>query len=120
MSATKQAVCVALMLVIVSGCGARKAAPVKTTRTTDSILTCDHLIAEHHVNTRRMAHLLTEKGAQEANNVGFLLFSPLFLDLSNTEQQEIRALHDRNGHLGLLMSTRKCAGAPPATALATD
>lgn len=120
MPATMQAVCAALILMTVSGCGARKAAPVETTRTTDSILTCDHLVAEHHVNTRRMAHLLTEKGAQEANNVGFLLFSPLFLDLSNTEQQEIRALRDRNSQLGLLMTSRKCEGAPPVTTAAAE
>ncbi|GJL87137.1 MAG: hypothetical protein DHS20C03_08460 [Minwuia thermotolerans] len=100
-----------LMLVaLVGGCGARKAEPVQTSRATDKILSCSHLDAEHQVNTRRMAHLITEKGAQEMNNVGFLILSPLFLDLSNTEQQEIRALQDRNHQLALLMGTRKCGG----------
>lgn len=108
MTATRSSLGALLLIVLVSGCGARKAEPVQTTRTTDSILSCDHLRAERRVNDRRMAHLLTEKGAQEANNVGFLLLSPLFLDLSNTEKQEIRALQDRNHQLGLLMEARRC------------
>ncbi len=120
MTATMHVLGAVLILTLVNACGARKATPVETSRSTDAILTCDHLTAEHHVNTRRMAHLLTEKGAQEANNVGFLLFSPLFLDLSNTEQQEIRALQDRNQHLGLLMTSRRCDGTPVTTVVAAE
>ena len=99
-----------MLAALVGGCGARKAEPVQTTRATDKILSCSHLDAEHQVNTRRMAHLITEKGAQEMNNIGFLILSPLFLHLSNTDQQEIRALQDRNHQLALLMGTRKCGG----------
>ena len=110
MPATLHFIGTLMLAALVGGCGARKAEPVQTTRATDKILSCSHLDAEHQVNTRRMAHLITEKGAQEANNVGFLLLSPLFLDLSNVEQQEIRALQDRNHQLGLLMGARKCGG----------
>jgi len=109
MPATTQALGAILILMTLGGCGSRKATPVETSRNTDSILACDHLGAEHSVNTRRMKHLLTEKGAQEANNFGLLLVSPFFLDLSNTEQQEIRALQDRNHQLDQLMASRECA-----------
>ena len=39
----------------------------------------------------------------------------LLEDLKNSEQVEIRALKDRNGHLARLMSDKRCPNAPPGT-----
>jgi hypothetical protein len=105
---TTRLLVIAISLTLVAGCGARRAEPVEKVRATDNLLTCDHLAAEKNVNLVRARDLLKEKNAQEGNNIGMLLFNPLFLDLSGTEKKEIEALHARNQKLDLLMLQKKC------------
>ncbi len=82
--------------------------PVSERRAHDSFLTCNHLIAEHSVNLKRMVELDSERQFESANNVGMLLVSPLFMDLSDTEKKEIAALLKRNTELERLMMSKNC------------
>lgn len=108
MRITARLTIILISLSLLVGCGARRAEPVEKVRATDSQLTCDHLAAERKVNLVRAQDLLQEKNAQEGNNIGILLINPFFLDLSDTEQTEVRALHARNQHLDRLMQKKNC------------
>jgi hypothetical protein len=102
-------VCLALSTALLaSACGGRKADPVSLKRATDGQLTCAHLSAERSVNEARVKDLLGEAEAANLNNFGLLLVSPLFLDLSNVEQEEVRALNARNEELARLQAAKGC------------
>jgi len=66
------------------------------------------MAAEQKVNLERAQDLSREETAQEGNNIGIMIFSPIFLDLSPTEKNEIKALNDRNQHLDALMAEKRC------------
>ena len=93
---------------ILAACGGRKAAPVEAVRNSDSQLTCAHLAAERSVNDARIADLTGESEFSTRNNVGFLLASPLFLDLSDSIQVEVRAIGERNEQLEKLSKEKNC------------
>lgn len=97
-----------LTIVGVVACGGRKASPVSTVRATDAHLSCDHLAAERKVNLARIADLTREAKAADQNNAGLVVVNPLFLDLTDVEQQEIRALQARNVEIGRLSAARPC------------
>lgn len=101
----------ALLPVLTSACGGRVARPVKVTSPLDAQLTCAHIRAENDVNIARIQDLSGERGNAAANNVGAALFIPLFIDLSDSERQEMKALSDRNDVLRQLAQEKDC---PPA------
>lgn len=99
---------VALGCLMLAGCGGRVAQPIQLTRDIDPSLTCDHLKAEYDNNLKRRVELTGESADKVGNNIGILLISPLFLDLSDTQKVEVKALLARNGHLEELARGKQC------------
>ncbi len=82
--------------------------PVQLVRDVDPGLDCDHLQAEYDNNMHRRVELTGESADKVGNNIGLLLVSPLFLDLSDTQKIEVKALLDRNERLKNLAAARNC------------
>jgi len=99
---------VALVALVLAQCGGREARPVDARRALDAQLSCDHMKAEIEVNEARMEDLAAEAKASSDQNVGLLIVSPLFLDLSDVERQEIEALISRNRILEEERRRRDC------------
>lgn len=99
---------VAIGCLLLAGCGGRVAQPIQLTRDIDPSLTCDHLKAEYDNNLKRRVELTGESADKVGNNIGILLISPLFLDLSDTQKVEVKALLARNGHLEELARGKQC------------
>lgn len=99
---------VAIGCLLLAGCGGRVAQPIQLTRDIDPSLTCDHLKAEYDNNLKRRVELTGESADKVGNNIGILLISPLFLDLSDTQKVEVKALLARNGHLEELAKGKQC------------
>jgi hypothetical protein len=97
-------------VLLLAACGGRASHPVEAATPLDDRLSCDHLSAERRVNDARIADLKGEKNNAGVNNAGFLVFQPLFLDVSNSENKEIAAFQERNKVLDRLISER-CAKA---------
>ena len=97
---------------LLAACGGRASEAVTVERTTDSLLSCDHMTAEHRVNSKRIPELDKERSSESSNNAGLLLVAPLFMDFSDTEKKEIEALKSRNIHLVGLMDQKKCTVIP--------
>ena len=115
----------ALGALVLAGCGGREAHPVATTQSVDPLLTCAHIAAEFGNNQKRVAELAGEWSERNRDNVGLLLFSPLFLDLSQSERKEAEAIAARNQRLLELATAKSCdvrqeiaaaLAPPPATA----
>ena len=98
----------AIAAVTLYGCGGRVAMPVALVRDVDPQLSCDHLQAEYDNNARRSLELSGESSAKVGDNLGLLLVSPLFLDLSDTQKVELKALVARNDRLKSLASAKGC------------
>jgi len=100
------------------GCGGRVAKPVLTDSALDARLSCDHLRGELANNAKRLAELEGERKQSSANNAGFLVTSPLFLDTQGTFKKESEAILRRNERLKSLMAERGCQAAddPSTTA----
>ena len=98
----------AIAAVTLCGCGGRAAMPVSVVRDIDPQLTCDHLQAEYDNNARRGVELSGESAEKVGDNLGLLLVSPLFLDLSDTQKVELKALVDRNERLKTLAAAKGC------------
>lgn len=95
--------------VALSGCGGRVAVPVKVFQDIDAQLSCEHLKAEYNNNISRVAELTGESSDKVRDNIGLLLVSPLFLDLSGTQKTEVKALNERNQRLKDLSVQKQCA-----------
>jgi hypothetical protein len=104
---TKAVIFLAAALVV-GGCGGRVAKPVLTNSTLDARLSCEHFQGEYENNTKRLAELQGEKKQSSANNAGFLVASPLFLDTQGTFKKESEAILLRNERLKTLMAERGC------------
>ena len=98
----------AVFLAGLSTCGGRVSTPITAVQEIDSLLTCQHLRAEISNHEKRAKELLGEKKDQGANNLGFLITSPLFLDFNDTEKKEIKALADRDAHVAELQKQKNC------------
>jgi hypothetical protein len=94
----------------VAACGGRVSRPVAETNPYDSQLSCAHLEAEKDVNVMRAHDLIGEQHNDINNDVGFLVFSPLFINLSGTEQTEMKAFAAREKVLGKLIAQKCVAG----------
>lgn len=104
----KRQLLVVIGFLLLTGCGGRVAQPVQLTRDIDPSLTCDHLKAEYDNNLKRRVELTGESADKVGNNIGILLVSPLFLDLSDTQKVEVKALLARNERLQQLAAKRQC------------
>ena len=103
-----------VMAHLVVACGGRKANPVQVDRSTDAQLSCTHIKNEAEVNAARILDLLGEEERASENNAALLMAAPLsiafplFLDLGDSEQQEITALEARNKRLDTLGTEKGC------------
>lgn len=93
---------------VLAGCGGRVAKPVALVQPFDEKLSCAHLAGEYSNNEKRLAELLDERAFSNMNNLGLLVTSPLFLDLSDTQKKEALALRARNERLAALMKAKSC------------
>jgi hypothetical protein len=94
---------------VTSACGGRVSRPIELVQSIDPQLSCLHLEAEHGNNRKRMSELLGERSDQMRDNMGWIVASPLFLDLKDTEKKEAKALVDRNARLVSLAKEKSCA-----------
>lgn len=102
-----------LGLPVLAACGGRVARPVAESTDLDAHLSCDHVESEYRVNLEKIQDLTGEKLGKTDDNIGWILFMPLFLDLSGAEKQEIEALVNRNDHLVELAEQKGCAPLAP-------
>ena len=102
---------------MLASCGGRISRPVAATEPYDQRLDCDHLVAEKAVNAARARDLPGEQRNDVNNDVGFLLLSPLFLNLSGSEQTELEAFAAREKTLNALIAQRCPAPTVAGTAL---
>lgn len=98
-------------LFLAAACGGRVAQPVLIEQSYDSKLSCTHLSGELSNNDKRLVELKAERDGKPARNLGFLVASPLFLDLSESQKKEVEALIARNERIRTLMSDKNCDGA---------
>lgn len=105
-------------LVILAACGGRVARLVEPRSALDAQLSCDHMEAEFSTHFNRLRELSDERKRGTRDNVGILLMSPLFLNLSDTERKEAASLQERNKILLDLAEARQCTAdvlqRPPA------
>ncbi len=101
---------------LLAGCGGRATMPVNVVNSFDDKLSCTHLQGEFENNQKRLAELRGESSMKGANNLGMLALNPLagamFLDLSDTQKVEAKAIHDRSLKLIDLMKQRACDDIP--------
>lgn len=102
--------CAAVSLILVA-CGGRVANPITEKNTWDSQLSCSHLNGEYQNHDKRLAELTGERKDKPIHNVGMLLSSPLFLDLSKAQQQEATAIYKRQAHIKTIMNSKGCSEA---------
>ena len=94
---------------LMAACGGRVAQPVMLQTSLDENLSCTHLSGEYDNNTKRLVELVGEREGKAAKNIGTALFvNPIFLDLSQSQKQEVAALDARNERLIMLGSLREC------------
>lgn len=98
-------------LAVLSACGGRVARPVPVENNFDGSLSCAHIEAEFDVNKRKLVALGDERSDKVGYNIGTVLISPLFLDFSGSEKEEIEALHQRNKRLAELAKNKGCMSA---------
>ncbi len=109
----RELICVIAVMLLAS-CGGRVARPVQEVRAADENLSCSHIKAKSEVNAVRVIGLLGEEKAANDNNAALLLAAPVsigfpvFLDLGDAEQQEIKALEARNRRLNDLGASKGC------------
>ncbi len=98
----------AALTALVPACGGRVAQPVLVDKGYDAKLSCAHLAGELSNNEKRLIELKAERDGKAAENIGLLLVSPLFIDLSDSQKNEVKALIARNDRLKDLMSQKTC------------
>ena len=74
----------------------------------DSQLSCSHLFGEYENNNKRLVELTGERGDKPLHNVGMLLVSPLFLNLSSAEKEEAESIYLRQQNLEGLLQAKTC------------
>jgi len=95
-------------VLFLAACGGRAAQPVALETALDSQLSCSHLRGELERNILRLSELRGESEAKVGNNMGMLLVSPFFLDVSDTQTVEAQAIVDRNTRLMEMAQGRDC------------
>lgn len=101
------------VFLLMNACGGRVARPVEEVNNFDDLLSCDHLVSEYQVNLEKIEDISGERIDKTDHNVGWILFMPLFLDLSGSEKREIEALSSRNQRLVDLAEEKNCEDLTP-------
>ena len=97
-----------------ASCGGRVANPIPVSNSFDEALSCTHLAGELDNNRKRLAELTGESETKVAENIGYLISLPLFIDLSQSQKTEAQAIDARNVRLMQLSEARDCGlMAPP-------
>ena len=101
------------LTIIVAGCSGQTANPVRAYKSTDEGMNCSEIKAEMSYVESQIASLIpeTEKtGKNTALGVtGFFLIVPwFFMDLSTSEQQEVKAFQARYMELDKQYAKKKC------------
>jgi len=113
----KSVIAVSLLLAL-SACAGRNPEPVDVQQSADRGLTCPVIEAEMEGNRARVRYL--EKENSEASDMNITLgalaaglFPPALVatDVSDAQEVEISALHDRNTHLETLRIHKGCVTA---------
>jgi len=104
-----QSVAAVSLCIALSACGGRVAQPVGTVTNLDTRLSCSHLSGEYNNHDKRLVELVGEERNRGRDNLGILLASPLFLDLSTTLKDEVEAINLRQDKLIELMKVKGCA-----------
>lgn len=99
------------LYMLAAACGGRVAQPVMIEQSYDAKLSCAHLAGELSNNEKRLVELKAERDGKPAQNLGLLVTSPLFIDLSDTQKNEVRALIARNERIRALMTEKDCESA---------
>ncbi|MCP5371447.1 MAG: hypothetical protein H6907_06890 [Hyphomicrobiales bacterium] len=93
----------------VAGCGGRVARPVPATTAFDDQLTCAHIAAQIETGDARIADLGREAQNQSEQNVAKLLFvGVIWMNLNDSEKEEITALQARRARLQQLKAEKNC------------
>lgn len=103
--------CLLVLSCLLVGCGGRVANPVAIEKSLDSRMTCSHLQGEYDQHEKRLVELVGERKDKPVHNLGMLVTSPLFLDLSKAQKKEAEAIYSRKERLEVLMSQKNCAKA---------
>ena len=98
----------AATMLLAGACGGRVAQPVLVEQSYDAKLSCTHLAGELSNNEKRLVELKAERDGKPAENFGLLLTSPLFIDMSDSQKNEVKALIARNDRLKALMAEKSC------------
>ena len=113
----KSVIAVSLLLAL-AACAGRNPEPIEVRQSADRGLSCPMIEAEMDGNKGRIAELVKEDDEASDMNItiGALaagLFPPALLasDVSDAQEVEISALHDRNSHLETLRVHRGCVTA---------
>lgn len=94
---------------VLGACGGRVADPISVSNSWDSELSCSHLQGEYQNHDKRLVELTGERKDKPMHNVGMLLSSPLFLDLSQAQKYEAEAIYKRQERLRSIMKNKPCA-----------
>ena len=93
---------------LLAACGGREARIVAEQSGLDDRLTCSHLQGESSSNVARLSELNQERNNRTRDSLGFMLMSPLFIDLSDTEKRESEGMLRRNNRVQALATARGC------------
>jgi len=116
MNTTTNKSILAIMLsftIIVAGCAGQKANPVRAYKSTDEGMNCSEIKAEMSYVESQIASLIPETEKTGKNTVlgvtGWFLIVPwFFMDLSTSEQQEVKAFQARYMELDKQYAKRRC------------
>lgn len=93
---------------MLAACGGRVAQPIAVSNSWDAKLSCSHLYGEYQNHDKRLVELTGERKDKPMHNVGMLLSSPLFLDLSQAQKEEAKAIYNRQERLSSIMQNKSC------------
>ena len=101
------------LTIIVAGCAGRKANPIRAYKSTDEGMNCSEIKAEMSYVDSQISSLIPETEKTGKNTVlgvtGWFLIVPwFFMDLSDSEQHEVKAFQQRYMELDKQYAKRRC------------
>ena len=105
----------AAVVCLVAACGHKPSNPVAISQPGDTALTCQQIESQMTANRHAANTLAGLDSDREATNTAAMVASAVVfwpavfaIDLSNTEQIEMRALQDRNQNLARMHGKKQC------------
>jgi len=104
---------ISIIALILSGCAGRTANPIPVVQSKDNSLTCEQLDAEL-VSLGSMARGLSKQSDKLPKNAAllaagaFLVVPYFFVDLSETEEQELNAVRARHMRIKRIATDKGC------------